>query len=121
MGACDGPRRIEPVAPAVGDRPSIGDETRFRQSDGPHGARAAEQAQAPRVTPVRGSTLPDSPLRQDKLWTRTIGTWPWLTTRNPAPRPLRGGPPPGCPAQGTRGQQAGSASRELAGYFFLFR
>ena len=34
MGACDGLRRLEPVAPAVGDRPSIGDEARPRQSDG---------------------------------------------------------------------------------------
>jgi len=43
MGACDGPRRLEPVAPAVGDRPSIGDEARPRQSDGPHSARTPEQ------------------------------------------------------------------------------
>src|SRR5579859_2973 len=33
MGACDGLRRLEPVAPAVGDRPSIGDEGHPRQSE----------------------------------------------------------------------------------------
>jgi hypothetical protein len=32
MGAYDGYRRREPVAPAVGDRPSIGDRRAPRQS-----------------------------------------------------------------------------------------
>jgi hypothetical protein len=52
MGACDGFRRLEPVAPAVGDRPSIGDEARPRQSDGPD--RAAWDGSGPEAGPWRG-------------------------------------------------------------------
>src|SRR5215469_10830545 len=61
MGACDGLRRLEPVAPAVGDRPSIGDEGRPRQSEwrGPI-CRDGGGHRAPSVTPVPGSILPDS-------------------------------------------------------------
>src|SRR6516165_1799607 len=62
MGACDGPRRLEPVAPAVGDRPSIGDETRPGQSDGSYGANAPEQgASTFSVTPVRQMIFPEYP------------------------------------------------------------
>src|SRR6516165_6193673 len=61
MGACDGLRRLEPVAPAVGDRPSIGDEGRPRQSEwrGPICGDGGGH-RTPSVTPVLGSILPDS-------------------------------------------------------------
>jgi len=63
MGACDGLRRLEPVAPAVGDRPSIGDEGHPRQSER-HGPsrEAGGEYRATSVTPLLRSILPD-PLR----------------------------------------------------------
>src|SRR6516164_8680583 len=62
MGACDGPRRLEPVAPAVGDRPSIGDEARPGQSDGPYSTGAPERgARHLSVTSVRQTIFPEHP------------------------------------------------------------
>ena len=61
MGACDGPRRLEPVAPAVGDRPSIGDEGRPRQSERRRRIYGdGGEHRAPSVMPILGSILPDS-------------------------------------------------------------
>src|SRR5215831_7109639 len=62
MGACDGPRRLEPVAPAVGDRPSIGDEARPGQSHGPYSTGAPERgARHLSVTSVRQTIFPEHP------------------------------------------------------------
>ena len=67
MGACDGHRRLIPVAPAVGDRPSIGDEAHPRQSAGRDQAEPTTvEYRAPSVTPALRSIILDSLRMREK-------------------------------------------------------